>query len=389
MDLSFTFYRTPRIIYGPGKRKLLPDLLKAYGSPVLLVRSAHALNENDRSELIHQLCNSGIHLIECISSGEPSPEFVDHIVNSNRQEIIKAVVAIGGGSVIDAGKAISAMIPLKESVYQYMEVIGSKKHPGVKVPFFALPTTAGTGSESSANAVLSKVGPDGFKRSIRHDNLVPDCALVDPELTLSCPASVTASCGMDALTQLLESYVSPKASLFTDSLIEKALPLIGNNLLKATGSYGNDIQVRTSVAYASMISGITLANAGLGVVHGLASAIGGLFPIPHGVVCGTLVATATQKNIRKLQIDAPESEALMKYNRAGFLLSNQQGCNGNGCAILLEQLDKYTTELNLPRLSTYGVTQNDIATIVKESGNKNNPVQLSDEEIGEIVMERI
>lgn len=385
----FNFYRTPKIFFGQDQRNQLSNLLIPLGSPVLLIHSTHSLPDNYKQELIDTLKKNGIRLFECLSSGEPSPEYIDQIVNKYRDRNIKAVVSIGGGSVIDAGKAISAMLPFEESVRNFLEVIGNKNHPGDKIPFFALPTTAGTGAEASANAVLSSPGENGFKRSIRHENLVPDYAIVDPQLMLSCPDDVTAACGMDALTHLLESYVSPNASLLTDSLIEKALPLIGKNLLEASGQARGELNVRSAMAYASLISGITLANAGLGVVHGIASAIGGFFSIPHGVICGTLLASATAMNISKLKKIKPTSGALTKYNRAGFLLSGKFGDSEMGCEMLMKQLNHFTQKLGMPKFSELGVCRNDLERIIRDSGNKNNPVELNSEEIGNLILERI
>jgi alcohol dehydrogenase class IV len=388
-NLDFQFYRTPRIFFGPGQKDRLSSLVIPHGSPVLLIHSPHSLPENFRQELSEKLQKAGIELFICLSKGEPSPDYIDSVVNQYRDTKIKSVIAIGGGSVLDAGKAISAMLPLNESVRNFLEVIGNKKHSGNKVPFFALPTTSGTGSEASANAVLSLPGKNGFKRSIRHENFVPDYAIVDPQLMLNCPDNVTASCSMDALTQLLESYVSPKASVLTDSLIEKALPLIGKNLLRVSSTSRSDINARTAMAYAALISGITLANAGLGVVHGIASAIGGLFPVPHGVICGTLLSEATSMNIRKLNELDPSSIALKKYSRAGFLLSRKKENAGDGSERLSELLDTYTRQLAIPKLSHYGIGKDDLEKILRDSDNKNNPVVLTSEEMGRIITERI
>lgn len=388
-NLNFQFYRTPRIFFGPGQKDRLSSLVIPYGSPVLLIHSSHSLPENFRQEFSEKMQKAGVELFICLSTGEPSPDYIDSVVNRYRDAKIKSVIAIGGGSVLDAGKAISAMLPLNESVKNFLEVVGNKKHPGNKVPFFALPTTSGTGSEASANAVLSSTGENGFKRSIRHENFVPDYAIIDPQLMLNCPDNVTASCGMDALTQLIESYVSPKASVFTDSLIEKALPMIGKNLLRASGSSRGNIGARTAMAYAALISGITLANAGLGVVHGIASAIGGLFPVPHGVVCGTLLAGATSMNITKLSVSEPSSDALKKYSRAGFLLSGKEEYTGNGSELLIELLNTFTRQLAIPKLSDYGIGKGDIEKILRDSDNKSNPVKLNSEEMGRIILERI
>lgn len=385
MNNTFKLHRIPQIFFGPGQIKQLPSMVISFGSPVIIIHSAHSLSDNFRQFIGIEFNRSGIELIEYLISGEPSPECIDSIVNQCRDKKIKAVIAIGGGSVIDAGKAVSAMLPLQDSIRNYLEIIGTKKHPGSKIPFIALPTTAGTGSEASANAVLSEIGVSGFKRSLRHENFVPDFAIIDPELTLSCPDNITAACGMDALTQLLESYVSPKSSIFSDSLIEKTLPLIKDNLISVSSSGRNDLKARSVMAYAAMISGISLANAGLGIVHGLASAIGGLFPIPHGVICGTLLVSATKLNINKLRSIKPSSIALEKYSHAGFLLSGKNNDSNLGCDLLINQLEYYSEKLCIPKLSDYGIRENDIDRIIKESSNKNNPIELDDKEIESLI----
>lgn len=387
-NFEFKFYRTPQIFFGPGQKKQLPALVKRIGSPVLLLHSPHSIPDIYRQNLLKELESASIKVYTNICTGEPSPDQIDSIVNLFCDKNIRTVIAIGGGSVIDAGKAVSAMLPIKESVTDYLEVVGTKNHPGVKIPFFALPTTAGTGSEASANAVLTKTGKNGFKRSLRHENFVPDYSIVDPELMLECPEHITASCGLDAITQLLESYVSPKASILTDSLVEKALPLLGKKLISLTSFAKNDLNARTAMAYGSMISGITLANAGLGVVHGLAPAIGSLFSVPHGVVCGRLLGAATKQNIEKSSKNGLLS-VQEKYSRAGFLLTGKDGDIDKGCDLLISELDQLTDKLHISKLSDYGITVNDIDCILKDSGNKNNPVELNDKEMGMIIKEGI
>ena len=232
-------------------------------------------------------------------SSEPSPKMIDKIAEQARKSGAELVIAIGGGSVLDAGKAIAAMIPLDDGIQNYLEGVGTKSHPGKTLPFVAAPTTAGTGSEATKNAVISSIGDSGFKKSLRHNNFIPDIAVIDPKLMVSCPEKLTAACGLDAITQLLESYVSTKANPITDSLALHALSRTIPAFPKVMRN-GGDIQARADMAYGALISGITLANAGLGVVHGYASTIGGYFDIPHGVVCGSLLPTATEVNIREL-----------------------------------------------------------------------------------------
>jgi alcohol dehydrogenase class IV len=388
---SFVFQRTPKIIFGPGEIKNIGNLSRTYGKKVLVVRGSSLLSNNNHWEKITKLFREySIYYSEFEISGEPSPELIDNAVEMFSDSIPDCVIAIGGGSVIDAGKAISAMLPVKENVTQFLEIVGSRKPDGRKVPMIAVPTTSGTGSEATANAVISKIGTNGFKRSLRHENYIPDIALVDPELTLSCPPETTVACGMDALTQLLESYVSTKANPFTDALCESALPLIGKHLINAVKKGMVDLEARTALSYAALISGITLANAGLGVVHGLASLIGALFPIPHGVVCGTLLAGSVKANISKMKENGSDSPQLEKYARAASILSGKSFPNDKtACSDLTEYLYGLAGELSLPCLSDYGIAEKDIKRFLTENVNKNNPVQLTEDEIRMILLEKV
>jgi alcohol dehydrogenase class IV len=389
---SFVFQRPPKIVFGPGEIRNIGKLSAAFGKNVLIVRGKSLLRENVHhwEKITKLLRESSIRYSEFEITCEPSPTLIDEAVELFSDSAIDCVVAIGGGSVIDAGKAISAMLPVRENVTQFLEVVGTRKTDGRKIPMIAVPTTSGTGSEATANAVISVVGVNGFKRSLRHENYTPDIALVDPELTFSCPAETTAACGMDALTQLLESYVSFKASPFSDALCESALTLIGKHLVDAVKHGMTDLDSRIGMSYASLVSGIALANAGLGVVHGLASLIGALFPIPHGVVCGTLLAGSVKSNIEKMTILNAGHPALNKYACASSILLGKNFPNNmKAHNDLIEYLFTLTEELSIPLLSTHGVNQKDIARFLTENVNKNNPVQLTDAEIGEILNKRI
>ena len=292
---TFTFARTPRISFGAGTKSEIPGLAESIGKRILLVTGGKSFPaSNHWTALAAAFQERSLDWYHISVKGEPSPELVDSAVSEYRPKNIKTVVAIGGGSVIDAGKAISAMLTHTGSVFDYLEGVGTgKKHDGRKVPFIAVPTTAGTGSEATKNAVLSRVGPQGFKKSLRHDNFVPDHAVVDPELSLSCPADITASCGMDAFTQLLESYVSLKSTPLTDSLALSGMEQVSGHLIPVCTTGASALPNRTAMAYGALLSGITLANAGLGIVHGLAATIGGLYTIPHGVICGVLAEQVT------------------------------------------------------------------------------------------------
>jgi len=388
---EFSFISPPKILFGPGTIEKLGVIAASFGKQALVLRSRSMARNNERWDgIARDLAKHSIEFHALDIHGEPSPEIVDTAVREYGKAGIETVIAIGGGSVIDTGKAISAMLPIGGPVTDYLEGIGGGKHPGTKVPFIAVPTTAGTGSEASANTVLSRIGADGFKKSLRHKNLVPNAALVDPALALSCPAPVTAACGMDAFTQLLEAYVSPKASPVTDALVESALPRVRECLVAAATNGAADIAMRAGMAYAALISGLALANAGLGVVHGLASSLGGRFAVPHGVVCGTLIGKAAEATIAALETADPRHPALVKYARAGAIISGKKtAAVSAGCAALLQTIGIWTKALPLPRLSEFGVTRGSVEKIAAETGNRNNPIALSSGEIAEIVLSQL
>lgn len=289
------------------------------------------------------------------------------------------------------GKAISAMLPQSNSILDHLEGVGRGiPHSGEKVPFIAIPTTSGTGGEVTKNAVISNVGPNGYKKSLRHDNLIPDAVIVDGTLLASCPRNVTAACGLDAFTQLLEPFLSPTASPLTDAIAWSGLEHLIPNLLPACGEQSGDIGVRESMAYASLCSGIALANAGLGIVHGLASPIGGYYPIPHGVVCGTLMASALRANWQAMQEREPNNPAVSKLARVGRLLTDEQGkTDAFYVQLLVDTLEDWTQQLEIPRLGEYGLQPADLEKILDSTKNRNNPIKLLRGEIGALVEARI
>lgn len=386
----FSVAGLPEIFFGAGTRCELPRLVTRFGHKVILVTGASSLAGSGMFQNITEdISAGGIEYFHITVKGEPTPEFVDHTAEEFRKAGINAVVSIGGGSVIDAGKAVSAMLTVQGTVTDFLEGVGTREHPGGKVPFIAVPTTAGTGSEATKNAVLSRTGPDGFKKSLRHNNFVPDIALVDPELALSCPPDVTAASGLDAFTQLLESYVSTKASPFSDALALSGLAYIKDCLVPASTDEGGSIDMRAGMAYAALISGITLANAGLGVVHGIASPLGGLFNVPHGVVCGTLVGEATKMTVALLR-QREDIDPLMKFARAGALLTgHSEGDVTEACNALMELIEYWTETLAIPRLGAFGIGEDDIDPIAAVSDSKNSPVSFTLEQIKELLRKRL
>lgn len=394
MILPFQFARIPHVTFGQGTLARLPAVVPDFCSNAVLVTGGKSLKRSGKfAEIDELLAGRDVNYFHVSVKHEPSPQVVDAAVEDFRTKNVHVVIAVGGGSVIDAGKAISAMLPQEGSVRDFLEGVGTRQHDGAKVPFIAIPTTSGTGSEATKNAVISEVGKTGFKKSLRHDNLVPDFAIIDPELMVSCPPDVTAACGMDALTQLLEAYVSSAASPMTDALAWSGLEAMKDNVVRACTSCAGDVEVRAQVAYGSFTSGVTLANAGLGIVHGLASPLGGFFEVPHGVVCGTLLAEATRGNIEALKGKGADGQAsLEKHARVGALLAGEPynpARVDHLCHQLVEMLATWTEELGLPRLGEYGVTEADLDRIVASAGLKNNPVPLEPEQVKRIVEHRL
>lgn len=387
MDKAFQFARTPHLHFGVGKIKLLPSLLKAHGRKVLLIKGKRSFDTSEWGNPIVSQLHSASFEIEAYSiDGEPTPAIVDQAVLMYADWKPEVVVAVGGGSVLDAGKAISAMLMIGGSVKDYLEGVGTRSHSGVKIPFVAVPTTAGTGSEATKNAVLAETGPGGFKKSLRHDNFVPDVAIVDPALSVGCPPAVTAASGMDAFTQLLESYLSTAANAITDALAIEGLRRAARSLIAAYRD-GSNVAARTDMAMAAYLSGITLANAGLGAVHGLAGTIGGMYTISHGVICSSLMASANEVTLRKLREKEDQSVALAKYAEAGMLLSNTTGKTpGFYADLLIDRIREWAEVMQIPSLSTCGLPAESLKSIAAASDSKNNPVALDMAELEEVML---
>lgn len=389
----FFFAAAPHIHFGAGSRVRIIDLVATYGRKVLLVTGHSSFDHSPRCRELLQALEAACDLHRLKVAGEPSPALVDRAVADFRPFGVDVVLAIGGGSAVDAAKAIAGLLPHGESVLEYLEGVGrGRPYTGPSLPFIAVPTTAGTGGESSKNAVLSEMGESGYKKSFRHELLVARHIVLDPELTLACPPRITAACGMDAFTQLLESYVSTRANPISDALARSALAHVRDGLPDAV-AHGDDLGARSRMLYASSMSGLTLANAGLGSVHGLASPLGAFFPIPHGEVCGTLLADATRINIRAMQMRAPDADGLRRYAEAGRLMLQDESLGDEDArGGLLTLLEAWTERLQMPRLSDYGVCEADIPRIVANSrGNsmQTNPVVLTDAEVAELIRCRL
>ena len=392
----FSISRLPRISYGSGRINEVPALATAYGRTALLVTGKQSFCASSHwQSFIQSLETKGIRWLHFTVSGEPSPALVDQAVARFRGESVDVVIAIGGGSVLDAAKAIAGLLPHGNSVMDHLEGVGRNiPYRGPSTPFIAVPTTAGTGSEATKNSVLSVQGRDGFKKSFRNECLVPEYAVIDPDLLASCPRELMAADGMDAFTQLLESYVSLKANPFTDALAWSGIAAVKEGFFTAwEGNEPSASHGRGAMAYAALLSGITLAQVGLGSVHGLASPLGAYFPIPHGVVCGTLVSAATEVNIMAMQAREPDNPALAKYAQVGRLLTGRTELDdATARSSLTSLLADWSEQLQLPRLNGYGITATDFPLIIansRGSSMQTNPIVLTDAEIKAILMERL
>ncbi len=391
----FTVARLPRIEFGRGVLNHLPQRMKAYGRRALIVTGARSFTASPAWEQLQAaLRDEGFQWTLLRVQGEPSPRWVDEVVREHGGEAVDVVAGIGGGSALDAAKAVAGLLRVRRSVMDYLEGVGPElPYEGPAVPFIAVPTTAGTGSEATKNAVLSVQGENGFKKSFRDEKLVAQYALVDPDLLAGCPPGVIAANGMDALTQLLESYVSLKAGAFTDALAEHGLRQVRDSLLTWYEEGSEARAAQDGMAWAALASGITLAQCGLGSVHGLASPLGAFYPIPHGAVCGTLVAAATAVNIGAMEARETDNPALAKYARAAELLHGRHFPDGKTARqALIALLEDWTSRLGLPRLSRYGLGEKDLDPIVanaRGSSMKTNPIVLTDAEIREILLQRL
>jgi alcohol dehydrogenase class IV len=413
---KFSVARLPRIMFGSGTSGELGAVVREFGRKVLVVVRGPAFIASPAwARLRAGLELTGVEVALESVSGEPSPALVDEIVARHRASgpgrgpasgpasgpaPFDVVVGIGGGSVLDTAKAVAGLLIQGNSVMDHLEGVGPElPYRGPSVPFVAVPTTAGTGSEATKNAVLSVRGAGGFKKSFRDEALVARVAIVDPDLLAACPPELIAGNGMDALTQLLESYVSTKANPFTDALALSGLAAVRDGLLawfeeaaaaRGAAGPGSVAEVaREQMAYAALCSGICLAQAGLGAVHGLASPLGAQYPIPHGAACGATLVAATRVNIAALEARDPGNRALSRYAAAGRLFSGRADADDREArSALVSALESLTARLCIPRLSAFGITESSIPALVADSRGssmKTNPVLLTDDEISAIL----
>jgi alcohol dehydrogenase len=357
------------ILFGNGIRKKLADILEEYGKTVFVLTGEKSLKQfNYRKDFENLLKKKSVIFQKC-ECEEPTVHSINNLIKTAEQFSPDLIIGIGGGTVLDSAKAVSGLIYQESDTADYLEGVGS----GLKItqkglPWIAIPTTSGTGAEATKNSVIKTSPKDGFKKSIRSHFLIADYVIVDPELTLNLPLLQTGLSGMDALSQLLESYFSKKSNIFTNSIIKDALPGM-IDALKILPSNLKDIEAREKAAYGSFISGIALANSGLGAVHGFASGLGGMYSIPHGIICASFLLPVIETNMpviktkmeNLLKLCCYDSMEAFKNEILGIL--NKFGING--------------------KIKQYGIKETDFEKIVRYSTGSSmsgNPLDLTNEE---------
>jgi alcohol dehydrogenase class IV len=380
---GFEFATAGRIVAGAGRAGELPGVLAGLGSRVLVCVGANPARHADL------LADLGLPAVAFPVAGEPTVELARTGVAVAREHGADVIVAVGGGSVIDLGKAVAMLLANGGDPLDYLEVVGSgQKVTRPAVPCAAVPTTAGTGAEVTANAVLA-VPEHRLKASLRSPLMIPRVALVDPALTVSCPPAVTAASGLDALTQCLEPFVSVRATPLTDGLAREGLRRAARGL-RAAYADGGDLAARTDMATCALLGGMALANAKLGAVHGLAGVIGGTADVPHGVACAALLAPVMEANVRALRSGAPGFPVLDRYAEVARLLTGRPGASiRDGLAWIRETLSL----LGVPGLAAFGLGTGDAddiaAKAMTSSSMQGNPATLSHGDLKAIVLEAL
>jgi alcohol dehydrogenase class IV len=381
--MRFEFATATRIIFGAGTLLEAGLLAKEFGRRALVVTGRDPSRAKRLTAILNQ---QGVSSALFAVPGEPEIKTVQDGIALAKEQQCNLVISFGGGSALDAGKAIAAMLTNSGEVLDYLEVIGrAKPLANPSVPFIAIPTTAGTGSEVTRNAVLASP-KHRVKVSLRSPFMLPKIALIDPELTYDLPPSITASTGLDALTQLIEPYVSSRANPMTDAICVDGLRRAARSFRVAFEKGPNATSARKDMAAASLFGGMALANAGLGAVHGFAGPIGGMFAAPHGAICASLLPHVMEANLRALRQREPENAAIHRYYWVARLLTRQSRATADAG---VEWVRKLVADLQIPPLRTYKITREHTNDLVekaaKASSMKANPIVLTPEELAHIL----
>lgn len=376
--MSFEFATATRIVFGSGTFGQIGGHAAELGRRVLVVGGSRA---ERREPLLALLQAEGLETHVFQVAGEPTLQLVTEGTMQARALHCDLVIGMGGGSVLDTGKAIAALLTNPGEPLDYLEIVGANKPlTQPSAPYIAIPTTAGTGAEVTRNAVLG-VPERRVKVSLRSPHMLPRLALIDPDLTLGVPPDVTANTGLDALTQCLEPFVSRQANPLTDAFCREGLSHAVRALRRAFHD-GQDLEARSDMALASLCGGLALANAKLGAVHGFAAPLGGMFQAPHGAVCARLLPLVMETNVRALRERQPDDPALKRYDEVAQMLTGDRGATAE---LGVQWVRDLCTELEVLPLSSYGVTAHDVPEIAAKaqqaSSMAGNPLELTLDEL--------
>ncbi len=380
--MRFEFATANRILFGPGVIADLPQIVSSLGQrPFVLTGGTPKRHES----ILNSLAQAGLDPKISGVTGEPTTQTASAAVAAARQARADVVIGIGGGSVIDTGKVVAAMLTNEGSIEDYLEVVGlGKAVRNRSAPYVAVPTTAGTGAEVTRNAVLL-VAEHRVKVSMRSPFLLPQVALADPALTHPMPAELTAGTGLDALTQLVEAFVSKKANPLTDGICREGLARAARSLRRAFED-GSDASAREDMALAALFSGLALANAALGAVHGFAGPLGGMIDAPHGIICGRLLPHVIAANVQALRDRASGLPALARFDEIAQIVTGNESARASDGVAWVEDL---CHALALPGLRRYGLAEAAFPAAVaqarKASSMKGNPIELQDDELTAIL----
>lgn len=370
-------FASPQIVFGIGASARLGELTRRFGQRTVVVVGG---DPNRHQALLEGLAESGVTALVIRQRGEPTDTVIEATVAELTADV-DVVLGIGGGSVIDTAKAIAALVPNGGRLIEYVEVVGAGRDLAVDpLPVLAVPTTAGTGAEATRNAVVS-VSSAAAKVSLRHPGLLPRVALVDPELTASCTPNVTAESGFDALTQCIESYVSPAANELTSGLALRGAALCVGSLERAVAE-GSDLSARRDMAAAALLSGMALANSKLGAVHGIAGPLGAVTGVGHGKLCSLLLAPVVAANL-----DARLDEAFVaRYSELASLFGETGGAVPSS---LVEEIHGMVERCGVEKIALEPLTEDEMGNVVSaaqaSSSMRGNPVTLSDDVVAELV----
>jgi alcohol dehydrogenase class IV len=376
--VTFEFATAGQIVFGRHALDRLGSLARALGRRALLVTG----RTSGRAERAVALLEAADVIVEATAiGGEPTVEDIRRASETARRAQCNLVVGFGGGSAIDAAKAVAALVANGGDPLDYLEIVGrGQQLARASLPCIAIPTTAGTGSEVTRNSVL-EVPEQRTKVSLRGPTMLPAIALVDPCLSETMPSDVTAFTGFDALVQVIEPFVSRASNPLTDALAREALPRAGVALPRVCGN-GADATAREQMSLVSLIGGLCLANAKLGAVHGFAGPMGGMFRAPHGALCAALLPHVMRANVSRLYETSPGSDAGLRFAELGSLLTGEECATADDAVQWVEEL---VAKVGIPPLRRWGVTAADSAEIcakaAKASSMKGNPVVFSLEEL--------